>query len=80
MCVIASDNIDTNNARAETRAVAPTRLRFVAVLPSLVRCFGTWKVLLTWPSLQSLQAATARMSNYLTTLEEKIDLMEKKKR
>lgn len=30
--------------------------------------------------IQALQAATQRMSNYLTTLEEKIDTMEKKKK
>lgn len=30
--------------------------------------------------IQTLQAATHRMSNYLTTLEEKIDTMEKKKK
>ena len=29
---------------------------------------------------QALQAATHRMSNYLTTLEEKIETMEKKKK
>ncbi|KAI3401601.1 hypothetical protein diail_10202 [Diaporthe ilicicola] len=31
-------------------------------------------------STQALQAATQRMSNYLTTLEEKIDTIEKKKK